>query len=108
LFRSVPFLLLLAVATVSTASAADPATRNAPQEAPASVTAERETPQRDTLDQGAIYRILCGGTVDQDVVMQGTGLSQHLWTVAGSLAEGQWKPPVVTIRVVVSDPATEE
>ena len=50
------------------------------------------------LDQGAIYHILCGG-----LAMEDTPLSAHLWEVAGSLANGNWKPPKVTIRVVVSN-----
>lgn len=93
--RFVPFLLLSAAFSVSTVSAAEKAAESAPPAPrPAAV------PERTDLDQGAIFRILCGGVTQADA-----GLSQHLWTVAGSLADGQWTPPKVTIRVVVSDPA---
>jgi hypothetical protein len=99
LARFVPFLLLPSIVTLSTvsfsaASAADPAEASAPQESRATVSA-----QQDDLDQGAIYRILCGGAVEAD-----TGLAQHLWDLAGNLADRAWAPPKVTIRVVVSDP----
>lgn len=92
--RFVPFLLLSAVVTFSSAWAADPATESTSQE---SRPAAGES--RNDLDQGAIYRILCGGSVEAD-----TGLSRHLWAMAGHLAAGEWTPPKVTIRVVVSDP----
>lgn len=52
------------------------------------------------LDQAEIYEILCGGKVVRD-----PRLSDHLWTVAGSLAEKAWTPPEMTIHVVVSEPA---
>jgi len=54
----------------------------------------------DDLDQGSIFRILCGGLPDADIA-----LSRHLWQVAGTLADSSWTPPRVTVRVVVSDPA---
>jgi hypothetical protein len=49
------------------------------------------------LDRTAIFEILCGGAAPEP------GLSAHLWTVAGRLAERDWTPPRVTVRVVVSD-----
>lgn len=52
------------------------------------------------LDQGSIFRILCGGPPTTD-----TALSTHLWQMAGTLADSSWTPPRVTVRVVVSDPA---
>ena len=48
------------------------------------------------LDRSAIFQILCGGAMLQDVAVQA-----HLWQVAGSLAERSWTPPRVTVRVVV-------
>lgn len=46
-----------------------------------------------------IYRILCGGAAHLE-----SGLSEHLWRVAESLAVANWQPPKVTIRVVIREP----
>ncbi|MFN8178265.1 MAG: hypothetical protein U0167_10060 [bacterium] len=51
---------------------------------------------KEELDRNAIFQILCGGAMLQDVTVQ-----NHLWRVAGSLAERSWTPPRVTVRVVV-------
>ena len=52
----------------------------------------------DVRRQREIYRILCGGAAQLE-----SGLSEHLWRVAESLAGADWKPPKVTIRVVVRE-----
>lgn len=48
--------------------------------------------------QREIYDILCGGAAHLE-----SDLSRHLWRVAESLAVGDWRPPRVTIRVVVRE-----
>ena len=50
----------------------------------------------DDIRMREIYQILCGGAAHLE-----SGLSDHLWRVAESLAVADWKPPKVTIRVVV-------
>ena len=47
-----------------------------------------------------IFQILQGGAPVLD-----DRLSEHLWRVAGSLADRNWKPPSVKISVVVRNPA---
>ena len=49
--------------------------------------------------QGEIYLILRGGCP-----VENEGLRRHLWKVAGSLAESDWEPPLVRVRVVVQGP----
>jgi hypothetical protein len=48
--------------------------------------------------QTEIFRILQGGPSALDPEVR-----QHLWAVAGSLADHDWQPPRVTIRTVVRD-----
>jgi hypothetical protein len=51
-----------------------------------------------SLGRVEIFRILQGGAPARDAV-----LSEHLWRVAGSLAQVGWRPPRVTVRMVVRE-----
>lgn len=62
------------------------------------IKAAPELEQKQALRRGEIFRILQGGSVAD------TALSAHLWQVAGSLAKIGWKPPHVTIHVIVDEP----
>jgi hypothetical protein len=101
-------LIILGLAALPAAALARPSGEPPapPPPAAASPHAGTSSPPKDAapapavpkseLDRSAIFQILCGGAMLQDVAVQA-----HLWQVAGSLAERSWTPPRVTVRVVV-------
>lgn len=98
--RNLFALMLLGILLAAPALGADEEPREARA---ASATETKDSPppvQASALDQGTIFRILCGGAPTPDAA-----LSSHLWQMAGTLADSAWTPPRVTLRVVVSDPA---
>ena len=98
-----PFLALL-VASAFVSGGPLPAESNRPlerrstrEDADLVLTAARIRGEASTR-RTQIYRILRGGLANLDPEVQ-----QHLWDVAGSLAEGEWSPPRVIIHAVDHD-----
>src|SRR5262245_25246097 len=104
------YVLFLAAA-LPAAAVARPADRHTPPAPAVAQPARPATPAPTSapaatnreLDRRAIYDILRGGAMLQDV-----GVEQHLWNVAGSLAAQSWTPPVVTVRMVVAAAGAEK